>query len=302
MSHGSFDKLTDDGLESWIAAIYRLYFDHPATVTHRAQTQATLLAALDTEELPAIAKKKHDGAINYAYRGIEEITGVLQGLLAKHGVTFIPMARLIEVRDIEKGGNPWTRTYLEVAYAIHHSSGTNIQGPIVIGIGDDNQDKGANKAMTQALKYAYLQTFCVADPADDGDAIDNGADDSPSAEGQRVRRTRRTRAQIEADKAVPPTSDGSVPPAVPVQGETPSDPAAASETETAPAPPDGWDTTANAVSAHNLLAKRIVALPADFRDPAMAYRKEHGWPLPLAKFNELEEVVGVAEGFGSSAS
>lgn len=262
------------------------------TETTEVVTHGNVGAALSaiTGELPAIAKKKHDGAINYAYRGIEEITGVLQAILAKHGVTFVPRARLLEVKDIEKGGNPWTRTYLEVDYIIFHSSGTSIAGPRVIGIGDDNQDKGANKAMTQALKYAYLQTFCVADPADDGDAIANEPDDKPSAEGQRVRR-----ARPKKDKA-PEAETTDVTPVV-------TDPVVADpETEPAPAPPEGWDSTANAVASHNQLAKRIVALPADFREPAMAFRKEHGWPLSLAKFNELEEVVGTAEGFSPSAS
>jgi hypothetical protein len=38
--------LTDEGLDSWIAAIYKLYEAHPDAETHHAQTQPQLLAAL----------------------------------------------------------------------------------------------------------------------------------------------------------------------------------------------------------------------------------------------------------------
>lgn len=38
--------LTDEGLDSWIAAIYKLYEAHPDAETHHAQTQPHLLASL----------------------------------------------------------------------------------------------------------------------------------------------------------------------------------------------------------------------------------------------------------------
>ena len=128
-------------------------------------------------ELPGIEKSKHAGGVTYAYRGIEEITAELKPLLVKHGVVITPFATLVSVVPLpEKGSNNnWTRTTIQVNYEI---SGDDTEETIVagtIGVGDDNADKGVNKAMTQAFKYLLLQTFCIADPSDDGDSIPNDA-------------------------------------------------------------------------------------------------------------------------------
>jgi hypothetical protein len=112
----------------------------------------------------------------YAYRGIEDITIVLQPLLARHGLVFLPRATITQIREIEVNGKPWTDTYLSVEYEIHHGpSDTSITGQ-ACGIGRDNSDKGANKAMTQAFKYILLQVFCIADPEDDSEGSHHEAD------------------------------------------------------------------------------------------------------------------------------
>jgi hypothetical protein len=50
----------------------------------------------------------------------------------------------------------------------------------VVGIGRDNSDKGANKALTQAFKYALIQVLCIADAKDDGDGSTHEADAAPA--------------------------------------------------------------------------------------------------------------------------
>jgi len=125
-----------------------------------------------TNDLPGIEKKKHGGGVPYAFRGIEDITLALQPLLVKHGVVITPSASVVSVEPLPSKGSKgdWTRTTLSVVYELRHANGSVITAT-TIGVGDDNGDKGANKAMSQAFKYLLLQTFCISDPADDGDGI-----------------------------------------------------------------------------------------------------------------------------------
>lgn len=124
-------------------------------------------------DLPAIGKDQTASAQQggYAYRGIEQITKHAQPLFAKHGVVLVPHVLSWEVRDLTVNGKPWTDTYAMVEYTAHGPGGRDDSvtvGPI-LAIGRDNSDKGANKCMTQALKYALLQVLCISDAKDDGD-------------------------------------------------------------------------------------------------------------------------------------
>jgi hypothetical protein len=125
------------------------------------------------DDLPGIENVRHEGGVSYKYRGIEEITSVLQPILVKHGVVITPLAELVSVVELPHKGTKgdWTRTTLSVGYTLHHAHSDESIFATCIGVGDDNADKGANKAMSQAFKYLLLQTFCISDPADDGDSI-----------------------------------------------------------------------------------------------------------------------------------
>ena len=134
-------------------------------------------------ELPAIGKDSTASSQQggYAYRGIEAITSEAQALFAKYGVVFVPRVVSNRTENITVNGKPWTDTFLEVEYDVYGPGGTVELGGMqvidmitvgpLLAIGRDNSDKGANKAMTQAFKYLWLQTFCISDPADDGDGI-----------------------------------------------------------------------------------------------------------------------------------
>ena len=142
------------------------------------------------EDLPGIEKRRHEGGVTYKYRGIEEITVALQPLLVKHGVVITPSVELLSVVELPHKGTKgdWTRTTVRITYTIHLRGSDSTIVAATLGVGDDNADKGGNKAATQAFKYLLLQTFCISDPADDGDgiAVDGGGqpaqvDEEPSA-------------------------------------------------------------------------------------------------------------------------
>jgi hypothetical protein len=256
-------------------------------------TVAEALAAI-TAELPGIAKERHptvDGRGNtvdnlgYAYRGIEDITKVLQGLLARHGVTFIPRAEVVSITDLPHKGNgtSWTRTILRVEYQIAHASlEFPIPGPCCIGIGDDNADKGANKAMSQAFKYALLQTFCISDPKDDTDGVDTSGEDAKADTTSTRTTTRKSKAQREAEaKAAEPVPAADPPAQAEVKVEV----------------PEGWGETTpkDIILAHNALALRIGELPSDVHAECIKKRNKVGWPMKKSDFDALTEFVMVAE-------
>lgn len=64
----------------------------------------------------------------------------------------------------------------------------------------------------------------------------------------------------------------------------------------APPAPEGWESDEMALAAHNALRDRIIALPDDFAEQCVAFRKTHGWPLTAERFDELETIVRLAEG------
>jgi hypothetical protein len=141
----------------------------PPTVV---EALAAVIAAMPSIGKGGQASEQQGG---YAYRGIEQITQHAAPLLAKHGIVFAPNVVSMETRDLVVNNKPWTDTILTVEYRIHGPAGDHITATVV-GIGRDNSDKGANKALTQAFKYALTQVLCIADGKDDADGDTHEAD------------------------------------------------------------------------------------------------------------------------------
>lgn len=144
-------------------------------------TAPNVIAALADviDSLPSIGRDGRASAQQggYAYRGIEQITKAVAPLFAKHGIVFIPQVLSVEIRDLTVNSKPWTDTILTVRYRICGPGGPeDYVEATVVGIGRDNADKGANKALTQAFKYALIQTLCIADSKDDNDGHADEAD------------------------------------------------------------------------------------------------------------------------------
>lgn len=139
-------------------------------------------------ELPGIGKTERSQQ-GYQYRGIEAITAAAQPLFAKHGVVFTPHVEGRRVKEFQLGKGTWTEDELVVRYTVYGPGGPEDKievGPI-FGLGRDNSDKGAVKAMTQAYKYALLQTLCIGDSLDDADGERaHEADAQPSQQAPSV--------------------------------------------------------------------------------------------------------------------
>lgn len=152
------------------------------------QTVVDALACV-IAELPGIGKDQHASQAQggYSYRGIEAITKSAAPLFAKYGIVFVPQVLDCDIRDITVNNKPWTDTILTVRYRICGPAGDFLEATVV-GIGRDNADKGANKALTQAFKYALIQTLCVADAKDDADGTHTERDALPAPEPMATKR------------------------------------------------------------------------------------------------------------------
>lgn len=124
-------------------------------------------------EMPSIGKagKAADAQGGYAYRGIEQITGALQTLLAKHGIVVVPNATVTTFAPAAGMKDNWTDAVITVAWTIIGPEGDAIQAQ-TIGMGRDGGDKAFTKAQSQAYKYLWLDLLCIADKKDDADGAD----------------------------------------------------------------------------------------------------------------------------------
>jgi len=94
-------------------------------------------------------------------------------------VIFAPMVtEWRPTREIQVNSKPWTDESMIVTYRVYGPGGPGDYIEVATpAIGRDNSDKGANKCMTQAFKYALLQVLCIADEKDDGDQASYEADE-----------------------------------------------------------------------------------------------------------------------------
>lgn len=123
------------------------------------------------EELPGIGRNERSQQ-GYNYRGIEAITREASSLLGRYGVVFVPKVLERKTVDLTVNGKPWTEDHATILYTVYGPGGVEDRievGPL-IALGRDNSDKGMNKCMTQAFKYALLQTLCIGDAKDDADS------------------------------------------------------------------------------------------------------------------------------------
>lgn len=126
--------------------------------------------------LPAIGKGKTAPAAmgGFAYRGIEDMTAVIQPILAEVGLVIVPRAKMSSILPSPGQKEAFQDVILHVDWLILGPDGSSVEASTV-GIGRDHTDKGATKAQTQAFKYLLMDLFCIADPTDDADGADYSA-------------------------------------------------------------------------------------------------------------------------------
>lgn len=118
------------------------------------------------KEVKGIDKSMTVGSGSYSYKGVSDkvVKETLQPAMIKHGLSIVPtnVDAKVTTDRWEEVGRQKQSTFTEVTtkYLLLHSSGESIE-LAGYGHGVDNQDKGAGKATTYALKYALLYTFLI---------------------------------------------------------------------------------------------------------------------------------------------
>ena len=114
-------------------------------------------------DIGSVGKDQKNSGQGWKFRGIDQFINALHPILNKHGVGILPsVVQHSEPKFItnEKTGKVAKNTQITVQYKFFAEDGSAVD-VTVPAEGVDPGDKGTNKALSAALKYCLIQTFCV---------------------------------------------------------------------------------------------------------------------------------------------
>lgn len=127
-------------------------------------------------EIGAIGKNQTNDHQKYKFRGIEDMYNAAHPALIKHGVFCAPVVLDSQTFDIVSAqGKASYRVLLKVCHKFYGPDGSYVE-VTTVGEGIDTSDKATNKAMSAAMKYAFIELFSI--PTLD---IEDSDRDSPPA-------------------------------------------------------------------------------------------------------------------------
>lgn len=131
---------------------------------------ASVMADLARTGIGKDSTNEHD---RYRYRSIDAVLNALSPVLARHGLVILPNVLNREVVErTSKAGGLLLHTVLLVRFAFVAAVDGSTHEIEVFGESSDRADKGLNKALVAAYKYAVTQVFCIAYAGtDDADAV-----------------------------------------------------------------------------------------------------------------------------------
>lgn len=135
------------------------------------QVYKAIAAVMGDLAKTGISKAQENKFDKYKFRGIDDVYNALAPLLAKHGLVILP--RVLERHSEERASNNGNALfYITVKAAFDMVSSEDGSTHVVCAYGEamDRGDKGTNKAMTAAYKYAMFEAFCIpTEGSDDAD-------------------------------------------------------------------------------------------------------------------------------------
>lgn len=127
-------------------------------------------------EIKSIGKDQTNAHQNYRFRGIDDMYNAVHPALVKHGVFCCPQVQKTESSELDRGDGKFAfRVLLSVNHRFYADDGSFVE-VITQGEGIDRSDKASNKAMSAAMKYAFIELFSI--PTED---IEDSDRDSPKA-------------------------------------------------------------------------------------------------------------------------
>lgn len=127
--------------------------------TQQEKIFPTMIAVL--RDIGAIGKDRTNQQQGFKFRSIDQFMNEVHQHFAKHGIFMTT-----EVLDVQreerqsKSGGMLLWTNLRVKFSWYADDGSCVSS-IIQGEGMDSADKGTNKAMAVALKYALMHAFSV---------------------------------------------------------------------------------------------------------------------------------------------
>jgi hypothetical protein len=133
---------------------------------------AAIAAVMGDLAKTGISKDQTNTFDKYKFRGIDDVYNALAPLLAKHKLLILP--RVLERHSEERTSKDNKAVfYITVVAEFDFVAAEDGSKHTVRAYGEamDRGDKGTNKAMTAAYKYACFEAFCIpTEGADDADA------------------------------------------------------------------------------------------------------------------------------------
>ena len=112
-------------------------------------------------ELKPIKKNKRNEQQNYKFRGIDDMYGAVHPAFIKHGVFCVPQVFKSETFTIDRSdGKVAFRVLLTIAHRFYADDGSFVE-VVTMGEGIDRSDKASNKAMSAAMKYAFIELLSI---------------------------------------------------------------------------------------------------------------------------------------------
>lgn len=138
------------------------------------------------KDIGAIGKSQQNTVQGFKFRGIDNFLNSLYPALIKHKVFMTPRCLDVghEIKNVIRNNGKEgidKHVHLLMEYDFYAEDGSFVTiGPIP-SEGLDSGDKATNKALSAALKYALIQTFCV--PTED---MTDGDSESPEIHPEKL--------------------------------------------------------------------------------------------------------------------
>ncbi|HEU4759454.1 MAG TPA: ERF family protein [Dehalococcoidia bacterium] len=133
-----------------------------------------------------VPKAGHNAHFNYDFAQAADVLLAVRGEMAQRHLALFPSVSAHSVREARgKQGGTLYITTLRVDFTLEDGDSGETRTFSIIGEGEDNHDKGANKAMTTAEKQAALKLFMIPTGDDpDADAPQEEVPRAPSGQSR----------------------------------------------------------------------------------------------------------------------
>lgn len=118
------------------------------------------------KDVKAVTKDQKNVQQGFKFRGIDQFVNALYPALTKHGVFMTPRATQFnqELKEVTRSSGKTgvdKHVAIMMEYDFFAEDGSKVTVGPIPAEGLDSGDKATNKALSAALKYALIQTFCV---------------------------------------------------------------------------------------------------------------------------------------------